>query len=188
MDAARPALFTRGNHKTPAEVVPRRFLEAIDATPYETADSGRLRLAEDLLRPDNPLTRRVIVNRVWHHLFGSGLVTTPDNFGRMGSTPTHPELLDYLAVRFAPTESQGAETNLPPDFDWSLKRLIRFIVTSHTWQLSAQPAAQARQADPDNRWLSACPRQAPGGGSHSRRALVRFRSLGPHVVWRFGGG
>jgi hypothetical protein len=147
-------LFTRGDHKSPAEVVPRRFLEVIDATPYETADSGRLRLAEDLLRPDNPLPRRVIVNRVWHHLFGGGLVNTPDNFGRMGSTPTHPELLDYLAVRVAPLESERADSAAPPDFDWSLKRMIRFIVTSQTWQLSAQPSPQARQTDPDNRLLS----------------------------------
>ncbi len=147
-------LFTRGNHKTPAEVVPRRFLEAIDATPYDTTDSGRLRLAEDLLRPDNPLPRRVIVNRVWHHLFGRGLVGTPDNFGRMGSTPTHPELLDYLAVRFAPLASEQADTAAPADFGWSLKRLIRFIVTSQTWQLSAQPSALAQQIDPGNRLLS----------------------------------
>lgn len=158
-------LMIRGNHKTLGEPVPRRFLEAIDPTPYPTGDgqdgtgqdgngqdaaageghsadpSGRLRLAEDLLRDDNPLTRRVIVNRVWHHLFGRGIVATTDNFGRLGDQPTHPELLDQMANRFA---AEG----------WSLKRLIREIVTSKSWQLSSTPTAQARQTDPDNRWLS----------------------------------
>lgn len=134
-------LYTRGNHKQPAAEVPRRFLEAIDATPYQTTQSGRRQLAEDLLRPDNPLTRRVIVNRVWHHLFGRGIVTTCDNFGRLGSEPTHPELLDYLADRFR-------------DEGWSLKQMIRFIVTSRTWQQSSHPSATAEQVDPDNRLLS----------------------------------
>lgn len=134
-------LFTRGNHKTPAEEVPRRFLEAIDRTPYETNQSGRLQLAEDLLRDDNPLTRRVIVNRLWHHLFGRGLVATPDNFGRLGQLPSHPELLDYLAMRFV-------------DDGWSLKRMIRLIVTSQTWQQDSRPADKTNVADPENRLLS----------------------------------
>ncbi|MBC7822089.1 MAG: DUF1549 domain-containing protein, partial [Planctomycetaceae bacterium] len=86
-------LFERGDHKRPQADVPRRFLEAIDATPYQTNQSGRRQLAEDLLRNDNPLTRRVVVNRLWHHLFGRGIVPTPDNFGRLGLPPTHPELL-----------------------------------------------------------------------------------------------
>ena len=134
-------LFTRGNHKQPGEIVPRRFLEAIDATPYQTSQSGRLQLAEDLLRDDNPLTRRVIVNRLWHHVFGRGIVATPDNFGRLGQEPTHPELLDYLATEFKAR-------------DWSVKATIRLLLTSKTWQLASYPAAQSRQVDPDNRWLS----------------------------------
>lgn len=134
-------LFERGNHKKPADEVPRRFLEAIDATPYQTTQSGRLQLAENLLRDDNPLTRRVIVNRLWHHLFGVGIVATPDNFGRLGSEPTHPELLDYLATRL-----QG--------HGWSMKDAIRYIVTSNTWQLSSRPSAKAQQVDPENRLLS----------------------------------
>lgn len=135
------ALFERGNHRKPSERVPRRFLEAIDDTPYETELSGRRELAEDLLRTDNPLTRRVIVNRIWHHLFGAGIVNTPDNFGRMGDTPSHPKLLDYLANRF---ENGGG----------SLKKLIRQIVSSKTWQQSAEPSAQALEIDPQNRLLS----------------------------------
>ena len=134
-------LFARGNHKQPQAVVPRRFLEAIDATPYQTPLSGRRQLAEDLLRKDNPLTRRVIVNRLWHHAFGRGIVATPDNFGRLGSEPTHPELLDYLATRFI--EQHG-----------SIKDMLRFLVTSKTWQMSSRPSAKALQVDADNRLLS----------------------------------
>lgn len=139
--ARNQPLFERGNHKRPGEVVPRRFLEAIDATPYQTTHSGRRQLAEDVMRASNPLTRRVIVNRLWHHLFGRGIVATPDNFGRLGHAPTHPELLDFLATRFL--EQRG-----------SLKESIRFLVTSKTWQLTSRPSAKALQADPDNQWLS----------------------------------
>ncbi len=136
------ALFVRGDHRLPAETVPRRFLAFLDSTPYPTDTSGRLQLAEDLLRPDNPLTRRVIVNRLWHHLFGQGIVATPDNFGRLGSTPTHPELLDWLADRFSSTH------------DWSLKRAIREIVLSETWQQAATRSATATRVDPENKYLS----------------------------------
>ena len=134
-------LLTRGDHKNPADPVPRRFLEAIDDTPYQTQASGRKELAEDLLRPDNPLTARVLVNRVWHHLFGRGIVATPDNFGRLGSEPTHPELLDWLATRFIEDE-------------WSLKRLVRMLVMSHTFQAAGEPSLQAAEIDPDNLLLS----------------------------------
>ena len=135
------ALFIRGNHKRPAENVPRRFLEAIDPTPYHTTMSGREKLADDVLRHDNPLTRRVVVNRVWHHLFGQGIVGTPDNFGRLGQQPSHPELLDWLATQF---ERDG----------WSLKSLIRSIVTTQTWQQTSTPSATAKRIDPNNKWLS----------------------------------
>ena len=134
-------LYVRGNHKRPSGIVPQRFLEAIDETPYAPELSGRLQLADDLLREDNPFTRRVIVNRIWHHLFGRGIVATPDNFGRLGETPTHPELLDWLAVEFA-------------DQEWSMKRLIRLLVTSRTWQLSSRTSETALQTDPDNRYLA----------------------------------
>ncbi|MEQ9380171.1 MAG: DUF1553 domain-containing protein, partial [Pirellulales bacterium] len=134
-------LFVRGNHKQPADNVPRRFLEAIDDTPYQTPLSGRRQLAEDLLRDDNPLTRRVIVNRLWHHLFGQGLVGTPDNFGSLGQTPTHPELLDWLATQFV-------------ENGWSLKQAIRQMVTSNTWQLASTPPEAAAELDPENHLLS----------------------------------
>ena len=149
-------LFVRGNHKNPAEEVPRRFLEAINATQYGSDSSGRLQLAESLLAADNPLVRRVIVNRVWHHLFGHGLVRSPDNFGRMGQMPTHPELLDHLAIRFAGASPATSDDVPPPsdNFDWSLKRLIRYLVTSKTWQQASTPSPTADRVDPENRLLS----------------------------------
>ena len=140
-DAGDQPIFVRGNHKQPGASVARHFLEAIDATPYPGTGSGRRELAENLVRPDNPLTSRVIVNRVWHHLFGRGLVATPDNFGRMGLEPSHPELLDYLAGRFV-------------DDGWSLKSLIRFLVLSDAWQLSSEAPARALEKDPNNVLLS----------------------------------
>ena len=130
-------LLDRGDHKRPKAEVPRRFLEAIDPTPYKGVGSGRLQLAEDLLSDKNPLTKRVIVNRLWHHAFGRGIVPTPDNFGRLGIEPTHPELLDYLATRFV-------------EKDWSVKEMLRFLVMSKTWQLASKPTAEARRIDPDN--------------------------------------
>jgi hypothetical protein len=134
-------LLPRGDHKKPGQLVPRGFLSVIDATPYEAADSGRLKLADDLLRPDNPLTRRVIANRVWNHLFGRGLAATPDNLGHLGPKPTHPALLDHLA--------RSLETN-----GWSLKTLIRSVLTSRAWRLDSQASEQARLVDPDNALLS----------------------------------
>lgn len=136
------ALFDRGNHKAPLHEVPRRFLTAIDPVPYEPLGSGRIELTQSLLKSDNPFTARVMVNRVWHHLFGRGLVATTDNFGRLGEPPSHPELLDFLALHFR--EMEG----------WSIKRLIRFIVTSKTWQQSSLIDADMRAADPDNKWLA----------------------------------
>ncbi len=147
-DARDMPLFARGSHKQPGKPVPRRFLEAFDAKPFDTKQSGRLELAEAMLRPDNPLVARVIVNRVWHHLFGRGLVGTPDNFGKLGELPTHPELLDYLATRFV---REG----------WSLKKLIRELALTRTFQLSVfnrmdlpRGEPTAREADPDNRLLT----------------------------------
>lgn len=137
-DARDAALFTRGDHKQPADPVPRRFLDAIDATPYHAANSGRLQLAESLVREDNPLTARVMANRIWHHVFGRGIVATPDNFGKLGEPPTHPELLDYLARRF--TESGG-----------SIKEMIRFLVTSETFQLDEHAPPGAAERDPENK-------------------------------------
>jgi hypothetical protein len=124
-------------HQRGAEV-PRGFLRVALHTEQPALterQSGRRELADWLASPQNPLTARVFVNRVWHWLFGAGLVRTVDNFGTTGEAPSHPELLDHLALRFV---EQG----------WSAKKLIREIVLSRTWQLAvASPSA----ADPDNR-------------------------------------
>ncbi|HEY6169914.1 MAG TPA: DUF1553 domain-containing protein, partial [Verrucomicrobiae bacterium] len=103
--------------------------------------SGRLELANAIASPNNPLAARVMVNRIWHQLFGCGLVPTVDNFGRLGEKPTHPELLDYLAAKFV-------------EDGWSAKKMIRFLVTSRAWQMSSEPSARAREVDPGNELLS----------------------------------
>jgi hypothetical protein len=112
-----------------------------DDRPFPTELSGRLDLAEKVASAANPLTARVMVNRLWHHLFGRGLVGTVDNFGRLGDQPTHPELLDYLATRFV-------------EHGWSIKETIRFLVTSRAFQQSALASPDARRIDPGNELLS----------------------------------
>ncbi len=156
------SLFVRGNHKQPADTVPRRFLEAIDNEPYPTTETGRRQFAEDLLRDDNPLSRRVIVNRLWHHLFGRGIVATPDNFGKLGSLPTHPELLDWLAIRFV-------------EDGWSLKKMIRLIVTSENL---ATVVGAIRQVSPTGSRQSlfvTCECSTTGSRGDPRRHVDRRR-------------
>lgn len=140
-DAYDATLFVRGDHKQPAELVPRRFLDGVDPSPYRSSNSGRLQLAESLVRKDNPFTSRVIVNRLWHYVFGRGLVATTDNFGRLGDTPSHPELLDYLASQF--TNDGG-----------SIKEMIKFLVTSRTFQLDDRAPAGVAEKDPENKLLT----------------------------------
>jgi hypothetical protein len=137
------AVCIRGNFHNQGEKVPRGFLQVAStgtAPRLSSKESGRRELAEWLARADNPLTARVMVNRVWHHLFGAGLVRTVDNFGTVGEPPSHPELLDFLAIRFM---QEG----------WSVKQLLRAILLSRAYQMSSagQPAGQS--ADPENRLL-----------------------------------
>ena len=139
MTADQP-LLVRGNHKNPGDPVRRRYLEALNGKPYDDPRKVRLRLAEEVVSPQNPLTARVMVNRIWHYLFGRGIVETVDNFGKLGRKPTHPGLLDYLASRFV-------------DSGWSMKDLIRLVVTSRTYQMSSQPSKTARRIDPSNQWM-----------------------------------
>src|SRR5687768_6852989 len=138
-DGVDSPVFIRGSHKTLGPAVPRRFLEAIagpTAAPVE--GSGRLELARRVTDPSNPLTARVMANRVWHHLFGRGIVPSVDDFGVMGQPPSHPELLDYLADRFV---KDG----------WSIKKLIRAVVLSNTYRQSAIRDPQSAIAtDPQN--------------------------------------
>lgn len=130
-------------------MVPRGFLQVIPlaGTPDIPADqSGRMQLAQWLTRPDHPLTSRVIVNRVWQHLFGQGIVSTVDNFGVMGGSPSHPELLDHLAVTFV---QDG----------WSIKRLVRRLVTSRAYRLSDEMNERNYELDPDNRLVWRMPQR-----------------------------
>ena len=135
-------LLDGGDIKEPGDRVRRRFPDAIrlDTEPPPDRQSGRLELAGWLTHPDHPLTARVAVNRVWHHLFGAGIVSTVDNFGVTGQPPSHPELLDYLALRFV---KKG----------WSLKRLIRDLVISRTYWQASTFRRDAFKQDPDNRLL-----------------------------------
>ncbi len=141
-------LFERGELAQPREVIPRRFpnLFGIEMS-VPKHQSGRLELAKWLTSRQNPLTARVMVNRVWRHLFGAGLVRTMDDFGATGEAPSHPELLDYLAVRFM-------------DGGWSVKKLIKEIVMSETYRRTSFPTRSGNglenpfYADPDNRLLS----------------------------------
>ena len=151
-------LLVRGQAKVPAAMVPRHFLEAIAGAnqPEIKSGSGRLELAQRIIDPANPLTSRVIVNRVWHHLFGRGIVPTVDNLGVLGQPPSHRELLDHLAARFsAPavpsTLNPQLSTAAPGGMGWSVKKLIRELVLSRTYAMSSAPAdASAEQADPEN--------------------------------------
>ena len=139
-DAVSSAVFDRGNYKMPiGEPVPHRFFTALDpdGAPFTTTASGRLELARAITHPDNPLTARLMVNRLWHHVFGRGLVETVDNFGAQGKPPTHRALLDYLALRFI-------------EKDWSMKGMIREMVLSQTFRQSTQGAAVAAEVDPEN--------------------------------------
>ncbi|MFM8578371.1 MAG: PSD1 and planctomycete cytochrome C domain-containing protein [Planctomycetaceae bacterium] len=136
-------VLIKGSASRRGEVSPRRFLEAIDGPRQEawpTEGSGRRQLADRLLDPANPLTSRVLVNRVWHHLFGRGLVPTTDNFGVLGEKPADPAaqaLLDTLAVDFTRDGS-------------SVKKLVRRIVTSATWRMSSRRDPTAAAKDPLN--------------------------------------
>ena len=132
-------VLIRGNSSKPGDVEPRHFLTAISSdAPMEIAGgSGRLELASQINDPANPLTARVMVNRIWHYLMGRGIVPTTDDFGVLGQRPTHPELLDHLATKFL-------------DDGRSIKRMIRHIVLSRTYQMSCQPDADAVEADPKN--------------------------------------
>lgn len=144
-DPVDQPVFVRGSHKNPSsEANPRHFMEALDATAFSGAGSGRREWARAVASADNPLTARVMVNRIWHHLFGRGIVGSPDDFGVMGEMPSHPELLDYLARSFI-------------DSNWSAKQLIRSVVLSETYRMSSQPSAKSLELDPKNLLLQHMP-------------------------------
>jgi hypothetical protein len=131
-------LLVRGELAQPGETVKRGFPQVVATKqPWITEGSGRRELADWIASKENPLTARVMANRVWLHLIGHGIVSTPDNFGASGQRPSNQELLDHLAASFA-------------DNGWSVKKLIRSIVLSRTYQLSSRFDTKNFEADPDN--------------------------------------
>ncbi|MFM9080044.1 MAG: DUF1553 domain-containing protein, partial [Opitutaceae bacterium] len=137
----KPRVLSRGDRLKPGAPVPRRIPRVMAMVDDgEFADDGRLRLAAALASPRNPLTARVIVNRVWQQHFGAGLVATADDFGATGEKPSHPELLDHLAAWFM-------------EHGWSLKALHRHLMTTAAWRQSSAPQAAAMEKDPGNRLL-----------------------------------
>jgi hypothetical protein len=157
-------VLRRGDPLNLGAVVPRHFPAVLGGQTLPAgAGSGRLQLAQWLTDPENPLTARVIVNRVWQHHFGTGIVRTPNDFGKRGAAPTHPELLDWLAASFVSGEERGernegrsaalslpSSPRSPTSGAWSLKRLHRLILLSNAYQQSSQPLV----ADPENRLLA----------------------------------
>ena len=130
-----------GDPKEVGEKIARNSIKYFseDDLSIPQGESGRLQLAQWMTRPDHPLTARVMVNRIWLHHFGRGIVATPSNFGISGAEPTHPQLLDYLAERFI----EGG---------WSIKQMHRLILTSNTWQLSSAENPHSSEIDPDNKF------------------------------------
>ena len=140
-------LQLKGDPAKTAHVVPRGFLKVLNGgAVQDSKSSGRLQLAERLISKDNPLPSRVMANRIWLYHFGKGIVPTPNDYGKQGKPPIHPELLDYLASEFI---SSG----------WSLKKMHKLIMLSRTYQLSSELSSDALARDPNNELLSAYPRR-----------------------------
>jgi len=145
VDKPNPAdshVFLRGEAENLGDVAPRRFLEILSGPnrPVFHNGSGRLELASAIVSPNNPLTARVMVNRIWLHHFGEGFVTTPDDFGNQSAPPSHPELLDYLAARFV-------------EDGWYIKKMHRLIMLSSVYQQVSDGNPRYAQIDPNNRLL-----------------------------------
>ena len=141
-------VLVRGDYNSPGEEAPRAFPKIISSPsdPQFKDGSGRLELANWLIRPENPLTARVMVNRIWQWHFGEGIVRTPDNFGKMGDRPSHPELLDFLARKFI-------------ESGWSIKSMHRLMMLSNAYQTASDTDTKTMEADPENRLLAHFNRQ-----------------------------
>lgn len=174
----------KGDPAKPGEVVPRGFLKVLNggAVPREQKSSGRLQLADWIVSTNNPLTARVMVNRLWLYHFGKGLVATPNDYGKQGKPPTHPELLDWLAARFM-------------ENGWSIKSMHRLIMLSRTYQMASGLSSEALERDPANQLLSAFPRRRLDAESIRDTLLVLGgtldRTIGgehpfpPQTEWKF---
>jgi hypothetical protein len=182
-------ILKRGNFLKPGERVTAGVPEFLHGLP-KGADGSRLTLARWLVDKKSPTTARAIVNRVWQSYFGSGLVRTPEEFGTQGEKPTHPELLDWLAVEFmegplsggrkppAPGQPQGANA---PRSEWSLKHIHRLIVTSATYRQSSKVTPELLKADPDNKLLARGARFRADGEIVRDIALAASGLLNPKV-------
>ncbi|HEV8543301.1 MAG TPA: DUF1553 domain-containing protein, partial [Verrucomicrobiae bacterium] len=170
-DGRNVKINIRGDPERLGEEVPRGFLSLIDhiqTGALGTDSSGRLQLANWIANEQNPLTVRVMVNRLWQHLFGRGLVGTPDNFGSMGELPSHPELLDYLASEFMQN-------------GWSTKKMIRRLMLSSTYQLSSAYDEKDHAIDPENRYLWRANRKRLDAESLRDAILALNGSLDPKL-------
>lgn len=164
-DPKNEPVYIRGSHKNLSQDPnPRRFLDAFGGDVFTTSGSGRIEWAHRVADPTNPLTTRVIVNRLWHHVFGQGIVPTVNDFGVMGTAPSHPELLEYLAQDLV-------------RHNWSLKTLIRQMVLSRTYQMSSTPSALAQVEDPANRLLQHMPVRRLGAEAVRDHILASSGSL-----------
>jgi hypothetical protein len=178
------ALQQKGDPAKLGPVVPRRFLTVLNGAEIPATDksSGRRQLAEWIVARNNPLTARVMVNRIWLHHFGKGLVPTPNDFGKQGKPPTHPDLLDWLASKFIAS-------------GWSVKEMHRVIMLSHTYQLASTRSEDALARDANNDLLSSFPRRRLDAESIRDTLLVLGDNLdttpsGPHpfppqTEWKF---
>ncbi|MBI1840918.1 MAG: DUF1553 domain-containing protein, partial [Verrucomicrobia bacterium] len=165
-------VLLRGKPFQPGSVSPRSLPAVFSlAKPIPArSSSGRRQLAEQLIDPENPLVARTIVNRVWHHIFGRGIVATVDNFGSLGERPTHPELLDHLAWQFVHEDH------------WSIKRLIQRLVLTQTFAMSSRAAdARAEEQDPSNLLLHRMPVRRLEGEAIRDSALAVSGRLNPTV-------
>jgi hypothetical protein len=163
----------RGDAHNLGPKVERGYLSVITDEPANIPEgqSGRLQLARWLTGPENPLTARVMVNRIWHHLFGRGIVRTVDNFGNMGEAPSHPELLDYLASRFI-------------EDGWSVKSTIRRVVLSRTDRQSIRATERAERIEPGNKLLSHMSRRRLEAECIRDAMLSIAGNLDPHAAGR----
>ena len=151
-------VLVRGEIDQPGQVVKRGFPSVLSDgdVSIKAGSSGRLELAQWIGSEDNPLTARVMVNRIWQNMIGQGIVTSTENFGVTGQAPSHPELLDYLAVRFVQS-------------GWSVKTIVREIASSHTYRISSAFDETAHQYDPDK--SRCCGELIPGGWMPRRFAM-----------------
>lgn len=138
-------IFIRGEARNRGELVPRQFLKIVakegERRPYSVTQSGRLELANEIARKDNPLTARVMVNRIWQHLFGEGFVPTPDDLGTQADDPSHPDLINWMAHTFMHEDN------------WSVKKTIRRVVMSNVYKQTSANNPRYAQIDPNNRLL-----------------------------------